>query len=196
MAIYKKRKKKRRAPAGSISNLVPGSHAKEPDLRIFPAAWDTFCIHYKLTGNQRKAAQKAGYTSGYAGLLMRDPRVQERLKTIDQKQLSKALEDAREEYVLCEDLLDKGLVKVVNSYSHERRGYADVVAAIRHGNELLGRVSNNKTTINNSANAQAGIGGINAFQVYESAWLKEKKQEFEQRLEAKYGNDSPETHPD
>lgn len=195
MVIKKKR--------GSPQNLRPNPKGKPANtLATCPPEWHTFACNVFLFKSLGKASEAIGWHRRYGYALAEKPVAKQLIEMVQAgdeaswpRELVLAWEAACKRVYVTENLLDENLMRAVKSPEHERRGMADVVAAIKVGYERIGLIGKGGgTTVINQNSNQVGVSSSsNSYEVYESAWLKERKQGWQKQLEEKHGNEPVET---
>lgn len=162
--------------------------------RINRAKIDEFCLQRKFQKSDRAAAIAAGFSPQSVYGLITNPRVQERMKVIDEKFIDKLAEKAAERFVLDVETIDVTMLHIlVNGPTHFMRGDSDRVKA---GETLYKRLHLiEPTKIEAKATAGAVAQGNNMMEVYESQWLTEKKRQMAEQLEKKHGAALPAATP-
>lgn len=167
-----------------------------------PAQWEQFACYLKLLASKARAAKQVGFHAQYGAKLADHPIIAGLVAMLDSPDetkwpasLLRAWKKACQRFYLTEELLDSHLMRVIESDEHERRGLADVVAGVKLGYERLNIIrTGNSTSFKVQANvsAQAAAGGsANAFEVYESEWLRRRKDTWQHELEGKHGTAEP-----
>lgn len=185
------KKRKHTPSAKEKANLVPGGSAKVAirtrDILLRKNLED-FCQEYFILGKAREAAAKVGLSTPYGYWLIRQPRIQARVKQIQEKYADKKIGEMIEQAKLDADVVDAHVMDIMErGGSHEYRGEADRVKACELAYKRLRLLDPAKVTVNTQTNVgvQTNANGSAAFQVYQSEWLTEQKQKAVAMLEEK-----------
>jgi hypothetical protein len=186
----------------SLQNLRPNLKGKPASsLATCPPEWHTFACYTFFLKSLGKAAEAMEWRREYGYELAKKPIVKQLIELVkagNNDSWPRELKLAWDASVKCvyvtENLLDENLMRAVKSPDHERRGLADVVAAIKVGYERIGLIGKSGTTVINQNSNQVGVSATSSsYEVYESEWLRERNRGWQKQLEEKHGNDPTET---
>lgn len=157
-------------------------NARVPRTLGFPALWASVADDYLTHQNYALAAVANGISVGYCRDLLMDQRVKDYITKIEPEFLAMMHEEKSKERVLNRKILDETFVKVL----YGKRATMATAKMFEVGYKVTGDIQPPKIVQNQQQGQGVSLAGANAFEVYESKWLRERKHNMSKLLEEKH----------
>jgi hypothetical protein len=170
---------------GTTTNLVPGTGRK---ARVAVTEPETkFCAYFVLTGNVRQASLQAGFSAWWGYSLLKMPRIQAVIQEFQSRKKDESWDYAKNKVAVTREFLDEQFIeRLLKMTTHPRVGDLPIVKMFEAGYKRTGDIQPSRILQQQGQIGQANLACANAIEVYESAWLRKRKEKMNQELEEKY----------